>query len=48
MPVTVVTDGRTSFQGMVTPRVETLLRDVRRRRDVDGLFPAQVTIDVPR
>ncbi len=48
MPVTVVTDGRTSFQGMVTPRVETLLRDVRRRRDVDGLFSAQLTIDVPR
>ena len=45
-PVTVVTDGRTSFQGPVTPRVETLLRDVRRRRDVDGLFPAQLTIDV--
>ena len=48
MPVTVVTDGRTSFQGMVTPRVETLLRDVRRRRDVDSRFPVQVTIDVPR
>ena len=45
-PVTVVTDGRTSFQGMVTPRVETLLRDVRRRQDVDGLFPVKVTIDV--
>lgn len=46
MPVTVVTNGRTSFQGPVTPRVETLLRDVKRRRDVDRLFPAQVTIDV--
>ena len=45
-PLTVVTDGRTSFQGTVTPRVETLLRDVRRRRDVDRLFPAQLTIDV--
>ena len=45
-PVTVVTDGRTSFQGQVTPRVETLLRDVRRRQDVDGLYPAQLTIDV--
>ena len=45
-PVTVVTDGRTSFQGPVTPRVETLLRDVRRRWDVDSLFPAQLTIDV--
>ncbi len=44
-PVTVVTDGRISFQGPVTPRVETLLRDVR-RRGVDGLFPAQLTIDV--
>ncbi len=46
-PVTVMTDGRLSFQGPVTPRVETLLRDARRRRDVDGLFPAHVTIDVP-
>lgn len=45
-PVTVVTDGRTSFQGPVTPRVETLLRDARRRRDVDSLYPAQLTIDV--
>ena len=45
-PVTVVTDGRTSFQGPVTPRVETLLREARRRQDVDRLFPAQLTIDV--
>lgn len=47
-PVTVVTNGRTSFQGQVTPRVETLLRGVRRRQDVERLFPAQLTIDVPR
>ena len=45
-PLTVVTDGRTSFQGTVAPRVETLLREARRRRDVDRLFPAQLTIDV--
>ncbi len=45
-PLTVVTDGSTSFQGPVTPRVETLLRNARRRRDVDTLFPAQLTIDV--
>ena len=45
-PVTVVTDGRISFHGPVTPRVETLLRDVKRRRDVDVLYPAQLTIDV--
>ncbi len=46
-PVTVVTDGRTSFQGTVTPQVETLLRHARRRQDVDSLFPARLTIDVP-
>ena len=45
-PLTVVTDGRTSFQGTVAPQVETLLRNARRRRDVDTLFPAQLTIDV--
>ncbi len=47
-PVTVVTDGRISFQGLVIPQVETLLRDARRRQDVDNLFPARLTIDVPR
>ena len=46
-PVTVVTDGRTSLQGPVTPQVETLLREARRRQDVDTLFPVKVTIDVP-
>ena len=46
-PLTVVTDGSTSFQGRVTPQVETLLRNARRRRDVDTLFPVQMTIDVP-
>ena len=45
-PVTVVTNGRISFQGPVTPRIETLLRDMRRRQDVDSLFPARLTIDV--
>ena len=46
--VTVTTNGRVSFHGRVTPRIETLLRDVRRRRDVDRLFPARLTLDVPR
>jgi len=45
-PVTVVTNGGTSFHGPVTPQVETLLRNARRRQDVDTLFPAQLTIDV--
>ena len=47
LPVTVVTDGRTSFQDTVTPQIETLLRHARRRQDVDTLFPTQLTIDVP-
>ena len=46
-PVTVVTNGGTNFHGPVTPQVETLLRNARRRQDVDTLFPAQLTIDVP-
>ena len=46
--VTVTTNGRVSFQGHVTPRTDVLLRDVRRRRDRDRLFPARLTIDVPR
>ena len=46
--VTVTTNGRVSFHGRVTPRIETLLRDVRRRQDVDRLFPARLTLDVPR
>ena len=45
-PVTVVSNGGTSFHGPVSPRVETLLREARRRVDVDTLFPAQLTIDV--
>ena len=45
--LTVVTNGGTSFQGTVTPQVETLLRNARRQRDVDSLFPARLTIDVP-
>ncbi len=44
--VTVVTNGGTSFHGPVTPKVETLLRNARRRREVDTLFPVQLTIDV--
>jgi dienelactone hydrolase len=43
-PVTVVTDGRTSFEGTVTPNVETLLRDARRRQDRRMRFSAVVTI----
>jgi len=47
-PVTIVTDGRVSFEGQVVPSVETLLREARFRQDRGRLFPAMVTIPVER
>jgi poly(3-hydroxybutyrate) depolymerase len=45
-PVTIVTNGRISYQGSVTPSLETLLREARLRRDLYRLFPVVVTIAV--
>ncbi len=45
-PLTVVTNGATSFEGMIAPRLETLLREVRRRHDPSMVFPAKLTVDV--
>ncbi|MGQ0811719.1 MAG: hypothetical protein ACT4OO_10915 [Nitrospiraceae bacterium] len=45
-PLTVVTDGRTSFEGMVPQSVETLLRQARARQDPRQRFPAQLSITV--
>lgn len=45
-PVTVVTDGRISHEGPVTPSVETLLRDARLRSDRRMLFPVLLTVAV--
>ena len=45
-PVTVVTDGRVSFEGMVAPSLETLMRDARIRQDRAMRFSATVTIAV--
>jgi len=45
-PVTVVTDGRVSYEGMVAPSVETMLRDARVRRDRRQVFPVLLTIGV--
>ncbi len=45
-PVTVVTNGVTTFQGMVSPSVERLLREARARHDRRQLFPAIVTLSV--
>ena len=47
-PVTIVTNGRLSFEGKVTASLETLLRQARIRQDPRQLFPFQVAIAVPR
>ena len=46
-PVTVLTNGQVSFTGVVTPLLETLLRQARLRQDPRELFPVQLTITVP-
>ena len=43
-PVVVVTNETESFRGMLTPSVETMLRQARRRGDPARTFSAQVTI----
>ena len=46
-PITVVTNGVVSFQGLIIPHLETLLREARRRQDYTVLFAAKLTVDVP-
>ncbi len=46
-PIIVETNGKVSYEGLVEPRIETLLQEVRFRSDTDTLFPAKLTIDVP-
>jgi predicted esterase len=45
-PVTVVTNGRVTYEGLVTPSIERLLREARARRDRRQLFPAMLTLSV--
>lgn len=47
-PLTVVTNGRLSFEGTVTPSVETLLRQVRLRQDSGRLFSVHLTITIAK
>ncbi|HWV45124.1 MAG TPA: hypothetical protein VN039_03710 [Nitrospira sp.] len=47
-PLTVVTNGRLSFEGTVTPSVETLLRQARLRQDPERLFPVHLIIDITK
>lgn len=46
-PVTVLTNGQVSFTGLVTPSLETLLRQARLRQDPRELYSVQLTITVP-
>jgi hypothetical protein len=45
-PVRVVTNGALSYEGPVSPTIETLLKQSRLRKDVRQLFPIQLTIPV--
>jgi dienelactone hydrolase len=45
-PLTVVTNGTVSFEGPVTPSLETLLRQARLRQDPRHLFPVHVAITI--
>ncbi|MCC6966162.1 MAG: hypothetical protein IT391_07740 [Nitrospira sp.] len=47
-PVVITTDGQPSFEGLITPSVETLLRQARLRHDPAQLFPAKLTLTVPQ
>ncbi len=46
-PIVVKTNGKTSFEGMLEPSIETMLQEARHRADMHVLFPAKLTIDVP-
>jgi pimeloyl-ACP methyl ester carboxylesterase len=47
-PLTVMTNGRLSFEGTVASSVETLLRQARLRQDPQRLFPVHLTIVVEK
>jgi pimeloyl-ACP methyl ester carboxylesterase len=47
-PLTVLTNGRLSFEGTVTPSVETLLRQARLRQDPERLFSVHLTIAIAK
>jgi hypothetical protein len=45
-PLVVLTNGQVSFDGFVTPSLETLLRQARLRQDSRQLFPIHLVIQV--
>jgi pimeloyl-ACP methyl ester carboxylesterase len=46
-PVTIMTNGRLSFEGTLSASLETLLRQARLRQDPRQLFPFHVAVAVP-
>ena len=46
-PIVVKTNGVKSFEGMVKPSIETLLKEARQRADVHILYSAKITINLP-
>jgi hypothetical protein len=46
-PIVVKTNSVKSFEGLVKPSIEIMLRKSRQRADTNLLFPAKLTIDVP-
>jgi len=47
-PVTIVTNGRVSFEGTLTASLETLLRQARLRQDPRQLFPFHLAVAVSK
>ena len=47
-PLTVITNGTTSFEGIVKPSLETLLRQARGRHDPPLVFPVHLIIAVQK
>jgi predicted esterase len=45
-PVRVVTNGVLSYEGLLSPTIETLLKQSRLRKDSRQLFPTQLTVPV--
>ena len=45
-PLVVITNGQVSFEGPVTPSLETLLRQARLRQDSGQLFPIHLAIQI--
>jgi len=47
-PITVMTNGQISFEGLVMPSLETLLLQARIRKDPGALFSVQLTVNVQK